>query len=251
MPMTLIVLSIFILTALAFSVLDSSLRRGPRLTFNFFFFAFLYILGWIWKDICPVLFSLTPAGRPDRPDGGLSLAQGRCDVVFTWLVSVITIAGWMLLFYFGWFAAEKILQRFSVLKKRLFLTLLLSPMVISAALLPVIKIINMPNRHKLEVPAAFNDILLIGHPGYSFAEGFFFSLYFLGAYFLIECSGWRRKNWKMIFFFLPFIHLWVMRLSGGGDAVFFERVVVFTAVAVLAFFNRSRLIDERQRGTAR
>lgn len=236
-------LIIFILLVLAFSLRDSYLRRGPRLTFNFFFFSFFYILFWIWREVSLPLFSLTPADKLTDINRMLYSASPHPKAFFIFFVAVITLLGWMSLFYLGWFIAEKILQCFAIFKKRLFLTLFLSSLVISIILCPVVKIISIVNWEKCLVPIIPNDIFLIGHPRHPFVEGFYFSFYFLAAYFLIECSQWRDKDWKMIFFLLPFIHLWTIRLFGSEAAVFCQRILIFASIVILAFLSRAKLTD--------
>jgi hypothetical protein len=213
------------------------------MTFDFFFFSFFYILFWIWRDIGPALFSLIPADKPASINRLLSLASPQPKVSFVFFIAVITLLGWMLLFYLGWFIAEKILQYFDVLKKRLFLTIFFSSVVITVILCPIVKIISIVDWQKWLVPLISNDIFLIGHPKHPFVEGFYFSLLFLAAYFLISCSEWKNRNWKMIFFLLPFIHLWTVRLFGSGAALFCQRILIFISIVILAFFNKSKLTD--------
>lgn len=239
----LIALNILILSALVFSIRDCYLKRGPRLTFNFFFFSFFYILFWIWRDVSPILLSLTLADKPADMNRLLYPVPPEPKAIFTFFIAVITLLGWMSLFYLGWFIAEKILQCFDIFKKRLFLTLFLSSLVISVILCPIVKIISIVDWQKWLVPIIPNDIFLIGHPRHPFMEGFYFSFFFLAAYFLIECSQWKDKNWKMIFFLLPFIHLWTIRLFGSETAVFCQRIIIFIIIVILAFLNRSKLID--------
>lgn len=243
MTAILITLIICISLALLFFLRDAYFRRGPKLTFNFFFFSFFYILFWIWRDIGPTLLSLMLIDKPANINRLLSLTSPQPKVALVFLITAVTLLGWMLLFYLGWFMAEKILQYSDVLKKRLFFTIFLSSLIITVILCPIVKIISIVDWQRWFVPVIPNDIFLIGHPKHPFVEGFYFSLFFLAAYFLIGCSEWKGRNWKMIFFLLPFIHLWTVRLFGSGSAVFCQRILIFIAIVILAFFNRSKLTD--------
>ncbi len=245
MLLILIALNILIVSVLIFSINDCYLKRGPRLTFNFFFFSFLYILIWIWRYISPILFSLTPKDNLAHINVLASLGGHQNIFAFTIFIFLITIFGWMSLSYIGWFISESIQHHFAIFKKGLFLAVLLSSLVVVVILCPIVKIISIVDWQKWNVPIFPNDIFLVGHPIHPFREGFYFYMYFLAAYFLIECSKWRHRNWKMVFFILPFVHLWTIRLFGSESAIFFERFTVLTAVFILAILNRLELIDSK------
>jgi len=234
--LTLIIISL----SLVFFLRDCCLRRGRRAAFNFFFFSFFYCLFWIWRDISQDLFSLTLADRA-------AVLPAPFSTTLLALISIITILGWMALFYLGWLCAEKILSFFKGYNKLLFPTLILSSLAISIILFPVGEFINGITWQRWFVPVIPNGIFLIGHPRRLWLEGFYFCLPFLAAYFLIEFSAWKDKSWKMVFFILPFVYLWTIRLFGAEIGVFYGRAIILSAIIILAVFNKSK-IDSLKRG---
>jgi len=235
------IFTVFLLCCVILSIWHCYLRRGARLTFTFFFFSFLYILRWVLKNIVspsPLLITakqLTLNGLSTNFVSAFNPGQ-----MFLW--AVITLLEWIFLFYVGWFVAEKIMQRFSFFQMRLFPVLLLSSLVTASALYPIEAIGHNLGWWRwqpfIQVPY---DIFFIDCPAHSLKSGFYFILYFLAAYFLIECSKFKYKNWKMVFFILPFVHLWTIRFFGNGLPRVIERTGAFVILVALVFLSTLKL----------
>ncbi len=168
------------------------------------------------------------------------------DPAFNWvyifLVAVITLLEWIFLFYLGWFVAEKIMQRFSFFQRRLFPTLLLSSLATASFLYPIEAIGHNLGwwRWQSFIQVSY-DVFFIDCPPHALKSGFYFILYFLAAYFLIECSKFKHRNWKMIFFILPFVHLWTIRFFGNSLPRVVERMGIFLIVVALTFLSTLEL----------
>ena len=65
-------------------------------------------------------------------------------------------------------------------------------------------------------------------------------MYFLAAYFLITCSEYKNKDWKIIFFILPFIHTWIPQFFSLGLAQSVEEILALIILSVLAFMSPLR-----------
>jgi hypothetical protein len=133
------------------------------------------------------------------------------------LFSVLnTTIGWMLAFYLSWCIAEKIVERSARLQGKIFPTLLFAGMVIAAL------------SYAIEATAinigwwkwVFFDLHLAGYLVggvhlFALSAWFYFALNFLTPYFLIECSRFRKTNWKCIFFLIPFSRTCTMLFLGS------------------------------------
>ena len=191
------VLPLFIvaLIAVGFLILHSYFLRGFRITFNFFLFAFLCA----FRKEC---FTLNISSRSTYDYLNSNLSN-------FWPVLTAT-AGWLFAFYIGWSMAETILKKRKIVlfEGKIFATLLLAGLVIgsiSYCLETTGIAIGWWQWKSIDLRLAN---FLTKSPLTAFEAWFFFSIYFLSAYFLIECSKYRRVNWKCIFFLLPFISLW-------------------------------------------
>ncbi len=180
--------------AVGLLMLHSYILRGPRITFNFFFFTFLCAFR---KE--RILLTFAPRCPYEYLNSGISIF---------WSVLSATI-GWLFAFYIAWTLAEEILKkRFIFLEKRIFITLLLTGLIIGSISYCLESTGIALNWWRWK----FTDYRLTNFlsvcPLMAIEAWFFFSIYFLAAYFLIECSRYRRANWKCVFFLLPLISLW-------------------------------------------
>ncbi|MBL7196780.1 MAG: hypothetical protein ISS47_01630 [Candidatus Omnitrophica bacterium] len=190
------VLPLFIsaIIAVGLLILHSYLFRGARITFNFFFFAFLCALR---KE----RILLTPAPR-------CPYEYLNCNLPVFWSILAATV-GWLFAFYIGWTLAEMIFKKRIVLfEERIFPTLLLTSLIIGSIAYCLEATGIAMGWWKWRFIDLRQANFLIGCPFMAIEAWFFFSVYFLAAYFLIECSRFRRVNWKCIFFLLPLIFLW-------------------------------------------
>ncbi|MDO8602529.1 MAG: hypothetical protein Q7O04_01615 [Candidatus Omnitrophota bacterium] len=70
----------------------------------------------------------------------------------------------------------------------------------------------------------------------------FFTVLFLTAFFLMECSGYKKTTWKAVFIFLPFTYSWAILQRGPYMSTLVEEIGVvsiflFLPLILLAFFN--------------
>jgi len=216
--MDIIVLLIFAVVAVIVLILHSYFKRGFVLTFNFFLFAFM--LTFIKGGVHIFKFE------------NLSLEFGHIAILHAAISAFI----WMLVFYLSWCLAEKIVGRVGYLKDKIFPTLLYAGIVI-AAFAYAIELIAV-NIGWWGSPDINRGILLtsFGH----IRQCFYFSIYFLAAYFLIAYSKYKKKDWKIIFFILPFIHSWLPLLFGRGLIEFIEEALVLIILFIMVFISPLR-----------
>lgn len=243
MPTSMIILCLFLLCGVLLSVWHSYQKRGGRLTFTFFFFAFLYILRWVLKNLVSPSPLLKTAKQLNL-GGLLENSNSAASAIQMFFLGTIILLEWLLLFYLGWFVAEKIVERFSFLQKRLFPILLLSSLITVSFLYPIEAIGHNLSwwRWQPFIQTSY-DVFFVDCPLHSLRSGFYFVLYFLAAYFLIECSKFKYKGYKMAFFILPFMHLWIIRFFGNGLPRLIEYVVIFSILIVLTFLSTLKLED--------
>ena len=91
----------------------------------------------------------------------------------------------------------------------------------------------------LGIPQAINAGSCLGLPDIT-RRLFYFSVYFFAAYFLISVSEYKKKEWKTIFFVLPFLHTWVIQFFGKGYPQIIEESIVLLALFLLAFVSPLR-----------
>jgi len=202
------------------------LTNGKRVTFTFFLFAFI----WAFMKESALPFS------PMSPYEFLLENISMTLVIFT------VIFGWLFTFYISWRIADNILERIVFFKKSLFMTLLLG-MWITASISYAVESTGIHTdwwKWKIDC-LKFSDFLV---PAYSYnaAGGWIdFFIYFMLAYFLIECSKYKTAAWKSIFFLMPVAFVLFLR------DVIMARMLVITAVIVLAFLNPLKLSYEKNK----
>jgi len=209
----------FVSAGIILLITHSYFKRGLPLTLNFFLFAFM--------------LTFTKGGTHIFKFVDLIEEKPGPAVIFHAAVSSLI---WMLAFYLSWCIAEKIVERSERLRARVFPTLLFSGLVIACL------------AYAIEATA-----INVGWWGRAVeGEGIFllpldiifqwlcFSIYFMAAYFLIACSEYKNKEWKTIFFLLPFIHSWIPRFFGQGFPELIERIAVLSIILILAFTSPLR-----------
>ncbi|MBL7196785.1 MAG: hypothetical protein ISS47_01655 [Candidatus Omnitrophica bacterium] len=235
----LIILTLIVILFIALVVLHSYLKYGFRLTFNFFLFSFLYVSKWLLKNLDNQLAAFKTAQQVRIFE---TLAAGKSIFYKNILISlgnISVIFGWMFLFYFGWYLANKIVERLKGHNGRVFPTLLLAGLIIACAVYIIETLGNSLGWWGWSIPVSGVDKYLVGCPFHPIKKSFYFSIYFLAAYFLIECTRFKRTNWKTIFFIIPFIHIFTITIFGTGDLPrFIEHILSFAILAILTLFSR-------------
>jgi len=226
--MTILYLSLFSFIGLILLVVHSYFKRGFRLTLSFFLFSF--VVG-MRKEAGTFL--------------GPSLSNMRHPTPFIHttnyplLFSVLnTTIGWMLAFYLSWCIAEKIIERSTYLKGKIFPTLLFAGMVIAAL------------SYAIEATAinigwwkwVFFDVHLAGYLVggvhlFALSAWFYFAVHFLAPYFLIECSPFRQASWKCIFFLIPFSRTCTMLFLGSDLPRMVHEFIIFFILMILVLVN--------------
>ena len=240
-------LTIFLAFYLLLSMRHCHLKRGGRLTFTFFFFGFLYISRWVIKNMGPSPEYLKTArcsifsARTSLLSTLSSAKDPAINFIHVLLVHIVIIIGWLCLFYAGWWLAERIMRHFDILQKRLFPTLLLSSFITASIAYPIEATGSSIGWWWWQLPAKSFDIFFIGCPAQPMRAEFYSVLLFLAAYFLIECSRFRHKSWRMLFFLLPFVHFFTITFFGHGLPRAIERLGIFITILILTFFSKLSL----------
>jgi len=187
------------------SIIHSYRKYGSGVTFNFFLFAFFLLFT---KGESPQLYFI----NLERLTPGLSLVSA-----FWGLFSL----------YAGWALVDMVASRFISLKilKAKILPLTLCSCFITGGLIYLIGLV------------ALNLKLGQFAPGFLSWQWFFFSLYFLSAFFIINFSTFRTSVWKTIFFILPFLPAWAARVSAGQQVLLISEYIIFILLLLFLFFT--------------
>jgi hypothetical protein len=179
-------------------IVHSYFSRGFRLTFNFFFFAFLVA---IIKE-GPMMINGILVKNPTMP---YEFLTKNTSVM---IETMLAIVGWVFTIYLGWYIANRIAQRLGVWENRIFPVVFISGLVTASV------------GYAVEATAigigwwqwTIEDIRLAGFlaggvPLIVFETWTHFpTQYLLMPYSIIECSRFKRASWKGIFFLIPFVH---------------------------------------------
>lgn len=179
-------------------IVHSYLSKGFRLTFNFFFFAFLVA---IIKE-GPMMINGSLVKNPTMP---YEFLVKHSSVM---IETALAIMGWVFTFYLGWYIANRIAKRLGVWENRIFPVVFISGLVTASV------------GYAVEATAigigwwqwTISDLRLAGFlvggvPLIVFETWMHFpTQYLLMPYSLIECSKFKKANWKVIFFLIPFVH---------------------------------------------
>ncbi|MDO8602526.1 MAG: hypothetical protein Q7O04_01600 [Candidatus Omnitrophota bacterium] len=134
--------------------------------------------------------------------------------------------------------AEKIIGRIISFQKKIFPTLFVcSAVIISISYSIETTAINI-GWWKWNIDhQTFKDLFIGGYSLRALEAWLFFTMVFLAAFFLIECSKYRDADWKSIFIVLPFIYSWaILRIGPREPSVFREiTAVIVYLIAPLIF----------------
>ncbi|MDO8602524.1 MAG: hypothetical protein Q7O04_01590 [Candidatus Omnitrophota bacterium] len=191
--------------ALFLLIMHSYFLREKRITLNFFIFAFILAFlkeGSIRKE---AIYEAYPYLK----------LYGFSNDVPVFVASLIATIGWVFTFYISWCIAEKILRRIDCFKNKIFATLLMSSfVVIGVSYCIEVTAMNIQWWHWDIHPLAQKNLFVGSYSFLPIGAWLFFSLSFLIAFFLIECSKYRNSRWKAIFLFIPFIYGWSVYYYG-------------------------------------
>lgn len=216
--------------ALILLIIHSYLYRGTRITLNFFIFAFIW--AFLKEGSAP---------PPSHPYLKLyEFLNQNIPLSFAYWTATI---GWIFTFYISWCISEKILQRIDFFKNKIFSTLFICGIVIMGISYSIeTTAINIGwwrwnINHK-----TLQNLFIGGYSLFTLEAWLFFTLIFLTAFFLIECSKYRKANWKIIFIILPFIYSWVILHIGPRMPTFSKEIIgviifLILPLTLLAFFN--------------
>lgn len=216
-----------VLVSVALLVVHSYFNRGFKLTFNFFLFAFIAAMR---KEIGSFFGSGALASRGSPfffPETGTPFAISFLTVIF----------GWVLTFYIAWALAEKITKKLGYFNNKIFPTLLFAG-IIAASISYAVEAVGVDIgwwRWKF-YDGRFSNFL-IGHTHFVAIEAwFYFAIHFLAVYFLIECSKFKKFDWKCLFFLIYFMRTWSIVFSEGSHLPrIMEQRVMFCLLIISAF----------------
>jgi len=167
--------------------------------------------------------------------------------LYLFLVFIIASLALACIYYLGWHIAENILLRTGIFKDRLFALVFIAGLITASIIYPLEALGINSGWWSWKISEASVGRFLPGCPLHPVREGFYLAVYFLAAYFLIECSKYRKSSWKMIFFILPFIHVWTLRLFGTGFPRFLERSILSAILIILAYLSPLRIEYDKPR----
>lgn len=212
-----IVLVLFLL------IVHSYAKRGGRLTLVFFFFAFL----WAFRKESALPFSLISPYKFSVASNLSTLA------IFT------ATLGWIFTFYISWCISENILRHNILLKKGLFMTLLLCIFVTAAISYAVESTaVNIGWWKWTIVDKKFSDFFVPGYHYGAVVGWIGFTIFFLAPFFLIECSRYKNYIWKFAFFLIPCIYFGVYYLQNSVlikimNFLTINSIIIFTFLSPL------------------
>ncbi len=220
-------LLIVVLISVTLLIIHSYFKRGFRLTFNFFLFALIAALR---KEIGTFFSSqsLMLKGSP--------FFFPQVNIPF--LISFLTVIfGWMFTFYIAWSIAEKITKRLDYFNNKIFPTLLFAGIIAASISYAVETVgVNMGWWRWKFYDGRFSDFLVGNAHFFAIEAWFYFAIHFLAVYFLIECSKFKKFDWKCLFFLIYFIRTWSIVFSGGSDLPrIVEERIMFCLLIVLSF----------------
>jgi hypothetical protein len=183
--------------------------RGLSITINFFLFIFFLIFT-----------------RGEYP--GLSYINLEIKPAILWLsFSLVTACLGVSVIYISWQLAEKLTQGLYWLKEKILPVVLVSGVICACFIYAIgLTVIYLGWWQKEQ-----SLVLVI-------LEWFYFCMYFLSAFFLISYSKFKNFEWKAVFFILPFIPAWSLRIFKVGQVLFLiEYIGLILIVSLLLFTN--------------
>ena len=220
---------IFFISILIFfvaSAIHSSKTKPLGITINFLLFSFL----WSFNQESAIRRSSVLSNSP--------LPQ-----LESFIYALFSSLGWVVVFYLGWYIAGKIIGKSAVFRDNLFFRII-SISLFCGIILFIFEamastFIDWSYWTKYNMPPIF---FLAGRPTYILNSGFYASLYFFLSFFLINCSKYKDRFWKVIFFAIPFLPDFVVQFFGTGQGRFIERLFILLFIIVFSIINPLRLI---------
>lgn len=220
-------LLVVVLISVTLLIAHSYFKRGFRLTFNFFLFALIAALR---KEIG------TFFGSKSLMLKGSPFFFPEANIPF--LISFLTVIfGWMFTFYIAWSLAEKITKRLDYFNNKIFPTLLFAGIIAASISYAVETVgVNMGWWRWKFYDGRFSEFLAGNAHFFAIEAWFYFTIHFLAVYFLIECSKFKKFDWKCIFLLIYFIRTWSIVFSGGSDLPrIVEERIMFCLLVALSF----------------
>jgi len=208
-------------------ILHSYYKRGFRLTFNFFFFAFLVA---VIKE-GPMRINGILMKNPTMP---YEFLEGQGSVI---IKTMLAITGWVFTFYLGWYIAERVAQRLGKWGNRIFVVTFLSGLVTASIGYSVEATAIGIGWWHWTIESHELASVIVGVPFIVFETWMHFpTQYLLLPFFLIEYSRFKTAAWKEIFFLIPFLHSITTHCRPELFRVSVEYTALFVLI-VLAFIS--------------
>jgi hypothetical protein len=225
-----------VLPVFAALVIHSYFTKGPRLTFNFYFFSILYVARWVLrKRTFPTIHVPSGTGVIEATRNPLlSFSQPDPPAVF-FSLSIIMLC--VSLLYLCWAIAERISRRLD--SDRIFWTTVFCGLA-AASFSYIVEVIGV-GFGWWGLRLVYDNFLgrfFSGCPHPVLISWFYFTIYFFLAFFLIELSRLRDKPWKCIFILFAFIHSSVIELFGPGMPAAIEHLIVLAALILFIIYSR-------------
>lgn len=206
--MNTIKLFVVVIVSIILLITHSYFKRGFRLTFNFFLFAFIAAMMKETGSFFTPEFLMLKGSPFFFPKTSVPFAVSFLTVVF----------GWIFAFYLAWDVSEKIIKRLAYFNGKIFPAVLFAGITV-AAISYAVETIGVNTgwwRWKFH-DARFSGFLIKDAHFFAIEAWFYFAIHFLTAYFIIECSKFRKAGWKCVFLLIYFIRIWAVVFSGGSD----------------------------------
>ncbi len=215
-------------TGLILLIIHSYYKRGFRLTFNFFLLSFI---AGMRKEAGTFLG--TPISKMKYPTPFVH--PHDYPLVFS---VVNTTVGWMLAFYLSWCIAEKITAKLPYFKGKILPTLFFSGLVVAALSYAIeATAINIGWWKWVFFDKHFSDYFVGGVHLFALSAWFYFAVHFLAPFLLIECSNFRKADWKCLFFLIPFLRTCTMIFLGSDLPRMLYEFIFFILLTALMISN--------------
>jgi len=222
-------LLIFIIISLGFLVAHSYFTKGRRITITFFLFAFIAAAE---KELNSFLGHEFPVVQHPSPfffPSGNNLSVIRLFMVIT---------GWVFVFYLSWYTSEKVLGKVKSLSNRIFPVVLFAGIVAGCISYAIETTGTSIGWWKWVFKDNRLSMFLVGKAHFFAVQAwFYFNTHFLAAYFLIECSRYKRSSWKAVFFLVYLIRIYLILFFFSFIPREIEEYVAFSLLILLAFFS--------------
>lgn len=208
-------------------MVHSYFTKGLRLTLTFFLFAF--IVG-IEKEFNSFFAFDFPAFQ--RPPPFFFPSHNSI------LVNIImVIFGWVFIFYLSWIISERINKRLDFFRGKIFPVLFFSGL-ITASMSYAIETASVSVGWWKWVfkDSRFTNFLGGGINFFALEAWFYFTIHFLGAYFLVECSKYKRSPWKALFLFIYLIRIYSILFFNSSIPREIEERIALIGLVLFSIF---------------